>query len=194
MSSKRACSPAYKVSIDCSNLRVVRLRFLSDFYFIFKCRFYDEGYRDGFSHGRIHGLIEGRALGRENGFEVWEELGFYEGFSKTWMAVLVKQGRSDEYVLYSPISPSINSMFFIYFIHFVIYLPSPSGVHHNTSDTSSTPSHNSHAPTPPRRIPLLTRSTSRNSSVKSDRVIKCSARPSACVQGYKVQKSQRWRT
>ncbi|KIM35588.1 hypothetical protein M413DRAFT_449638 [Hebeloma cylindrosporum] len=58
--------------------------------------FYDEGYQNGFSHGRIHGLIEGRALGREKGFEMWEELGFYEGFAKTWMAVLVKQGKSDE--------------------------------------------------------------------------------------------------
>jgi predicted transposase YdaD len=63
---------------------------------VFKHRFYDEGYRDGFSHGRIHGLIEGRALGGEKGFEIWEELGFYEGFAKTWRAVLVKQGRADE--------------------------------------------------------------------------------------------------
>ena len=28
---------------------------------------------------------------------MWEELGFYEGFAKTWMAMLVKQGKSDEY-------------------------------------------------------------------------------------------------
>ena len=37
------------------------------------------GYHDGFAHRRIHGLIEGRGLGREKGFEMWEELGFYEG-------------------------------------------------------------------------------------------------------------------
>ncbi|KAF8893719.1 hypothetical protein CPB84DRAFT_1682878 [Gymnopilus junonius] len=60
--------------------------------------FYDAGYQDGFAHGRIHGLIEGRALGREKGFEIWEELGFYEGFALTWRALLVKQGKEDEYV------------------------------------------------------------------------------------------------
>ncbi|KAI0795896.1 hypothetical protein C8Q75DRAFT_711061 [Abortiporus biennis] len=43
--------------------------------------FYDEGYADGHAHGRIHGLIEGRALGREKGFEMWEEIGYYEGFA-----------------------------------------------------------------------------------------------------------------
>ena len=61
-----------------------------------KYRFYDQGYQDGFAHGRIHGLIEGRALGREKGFEIWEELGFYEGFALTWRAVLAKQGREEE--------------------------------------------------------------------------------------------------
>ncbi|KAL0956518.1 hypothetical protein HGRIS_002659 [Hohenbuehelia grisea] len=60
--------------------------------------FYDEGYKDGFDHGRIHGLIEGRALGREKGFEMWEELGFYEGFAKTWDAVCTKRANdSDTY-------------------------------------------------------------------------------------------------
>ncbi|THH03366.1 hypothetical protein EW146_g10456 [Bondarzewia mesenterica] len=49
--------------------------------------FYDSGYADGFAHGRIHGLIEGRALGREKGFEMWEEVGFYEGFARTWIAL-----------------------------------------------------------------------------------------------------------
>ena len=58
----------------------------------FLLRFYDEGYKDGFAHGRIHGLIEGRALGREKGFEMWEELGFYEGFALVWHAVLSAQG------------------------------------------------------------------------------------------------------
>ncbi|KAG2022414.1 hypothetical protein CC2G_000164 [Coprinopsis cinerea AmutBmut pab1-1] len=55
--------------------------------------FFDEGYKDGYAHGRIHGLIEGRALGREKGFEMWEELGFYEGFAMTWRAILVKDGK-----------------------------------------------------------------------------------------------------
>ena len=56
--------------------------------------FYDSGYNDGFAHGRIHGLIEGRALGREKGFEMWEELSFYEGFALTW-----KITTESEYVL-----------------------------------------------------------------------------------------------
>lgn len=43
-------------------------------------------------------MIEGRALGREKGFEMWEELGFYEGFAKIWQAIYTKQGRTDEYV------------------------------------------------------------------------------------------------
>jgi hypothetical protein len=58
--------------------------------------FYDVGHEDGFAHGRIHGLIEGRALGREKGFEMWEELGFYEGFALMWQAIYAKQGREDE--------------------------------------------------------------------------------------------------
>ncbi|KAJ6618244.1 hypothetical protein B0H10DRAFT_1647805, partial [Mycena sp. CBHHK59/15] len=59
--------------------------------------FYDSGHEDGFAHGRIHGLIEGRALGREKGFEMWEELGFYEGFALTWKAIYTSQGRDDEF-------------------------------------------------------------------------------------------------
>ncbi|KAF8640989.1 hypothetical protein AX17_000634 [Amanita inopinata Kibby_2008] len=58
--------------------------------------FYDVGYQDGFAHGRIHGLIEGRALGREKGFEMWEELGFYEGFALMWAAIYKQQGRVDD--------------------------------------------------------------------------------------------------
>ncbi|KAF8734426.1 GTPase activator, partial [Rhizoctonia solani] len=54
------------------------------------CRFYKTGHEDGFQHGRIHGLIEGRALGREKGFEMWEELGFYEGFAGVWIRVAAK--------------------------------------------------------------------------------------------------------
>ncbi|KAI0084511.1 hypothetical protein BDY19DRAFT_987455 [Irpex rosettiformis] len=58
--------------------------------------FYDEGYKDGFDHGRIHGLIEGRALGREKGFEMWEELGFYEGFALLWKGIQEAQGVKDD--------------------------------------------------------------------------------------------------
>jgi hypothetical protein len=80
--------------------------------------FCDTGYADGFAHGRIHGLIEGRALGREKGFEMWEELAFYEGFARTWQAVYTAQGRDDECVLPSqgrnkihwcPVARSITS-------------------------------------------------------------------------------------
>jgi hypothetical protein len=52
-----------------------------------KKRFYTAGYEDGYAHGRLHGLIEGRALGAEKGFELWEELGFYEGVARLWTAV-----------------------------------------------------------------------------------------------------------
>ncbi|KAH8980458.1 DUF1715-domain-containing protein [Lactarius hatsudake] len=49
--------------------------------------FYKVGYEDGYAHGRLHGLVEGRALGAEKGFELWEELGFYEGAARLWTAV-----------------------------------------------------------------------------------------------------------
>ncbi|OCH90402.1 DUF1715-domain-containing protein [Obba rivulosa] len=58
--------------------------------------FYEHGHQDGYAHGRIHGLIEGRALGREKGFEMWEELGFYEGFATMWHAVQMSQGSPDD--------------------------------------------------------------------------------------------------
>ncbi|THU97412.1 hypothetical protein K435DRAFT_721908 [Dendrothele bispora CBS 962.96] len=58
--------------------------------------FYDSGYKDGFEHGRIHGLIEGRALGREKGFEIWEEIGFYEGFALMWNGILVRDGKTED--------------------------------------------------------------------------------------------------
>lgn len=60
--------------------------------------FYDQGYEDGYTHGRIHGLIEGRALGREKGFEMWEELGFYEGFALLWRVTLTSLSRDNECV------------------------------------------------------------------------------------------------
>ncbi|KAJ8078802.1 hypothetical protein PM082_013085 [Marasmius tenuissimus] len=58
--------------------------------------FYDSGYEDGHAHGRVHGLIEGRALGREKGFEMWEEISFYEGFAIFWRSVCIAQGREDD--------------------------------------------------------------------------------------------------
>jgi hypothetical protein len=41
-------------------------------------------------------LIEGRALGREKGYEMFEELGFYEGFARTWKNLYDKEGKSEE--------------------------------------------------------------------------------------------------
>ncbi|KAF9652968.1 hypothetical protein BDM02DRAFT_2423009 [Thelephora ganbajun] len=66
-----------------------------------RSRFYDEGYKDGFAHGRIHGLIEGRALGRTKGYEMFEELGFYEGFSLTWKKIYESTGGSEDRAIHN---------------------------------------------------------------------------------------------
>jgi len=63
--------------------------------------FYDGGYEDGFAHGRIHGMIEGRALGREKGYEMFEELGFYEGFALTWKNIYESTGRSEDRAIHN---------------------------------------------------------------------------------------------
>ncbi|KAI0338762.1 DUF1715-domain-containing protein [Trametopsis cervina] len=63
--------------------------------------FYDEGYKDGYEHGKIHGLIEGRDLGREKGFEMWEELGFYEGFALTWKSIHASQDGKDDRIVHN---------------------------------------------------------------------------------------------
>lgn len=55
--------------------------------------FYDQGLATGTPHGQLHGLFEGRALGREKGWELWEEVGYYEGVSKLWRAILLAQGK-----------------------------------------------------------------------------------------------------
>ena len=35
-------------------------------------------------------------MGREKGFEMWEELGFYEGFAIMWKAIVESQAVQDE--------------------------------------------------------------------------------------------------
>lgn len=55
-------------------------------------RFYEQGYREGFDHGQLHGTFEGRELGREKAFEIWEEVGFYEGFGEFWRDVQEAKG------------------------------------------------------------------------------------------------------
>lgn len=62
-------------------------------------RFYDVGYEDGFQHGQIHGRIEGRELGRQKGFEMWEELGLYEGFAMLWKVANENGESNDGYLL-----------------------------------------------------------------------------------------------
>lgn len=57
--------------------------------------FYQEGLASGQPHGELHGLFEGRALGREKCWELWEEVGYYEGAAQLWKAVLVAQGKQD---------------------------------------------------------------------------------------------------
>lgn len=46
-------------------------------------------------HGKIHGRIEGREFGKTKGFEMWEELGFYEGFANVWKAASERDGVGD---------------------------------------------------------------------------------------------------
>ncbi|WVQ75493.1 hypothetical protein IAR50_005118 [Cryptococcus sp. DSM 104548] len=51
-------------------------------------KFYNEGYDAGHAHGRLHGLFEGRELGKEKAWELWEEVGFYDGWASMWIQVL----------------------------------------------------------------------------------------------------------
>lgn len=50
--------------------------------------FYQAGYEGGYPHGELHGLFEGRELGREKSWELWEEIGYYEGTAKLWQTIL----------------------------------------------------------------------------------------------------------
>lgn len=49
---------------------------------------YQLGYTQGFDHGALHGTFEGRDLGRTKGFELWEEVGFYQGLAQVWQSAL----------------------------------------------------------------------------------------------------------
>lgn len=48
--------------------------------------FYSSGYQDGYDHGRLHGLFEGREIGKEKAYEIWEEVGYYEGWAMSHLA------------------------------------------------------------------------------------------------------------
>ncbi|KAL7415380.1 hypothetical protein BDY24DRAFT_439800 [Mrakia frigida] len=53
--------------------------------------FYSSGFQEGYAHGALHGTFEGRALGKEKAFELWEEVGFYEGMGLFWKDLLEAQ-------------------------------------------------------------------------------------------------------
>jgi len=57
---------------------------------------YHEGLAEGISHGQVHGLIEGRELGAQKGWEIWEELGYYDGWAEFWLAFSGAEGRVRE--------------------------------------------------------------------------------------------------
>ena len=58
-------------------------------------RFFAEGYAAGHAHGKLHGTFEGREIGREKAFELWEEVGYYEGWAGFWIEVLQRKGVMD---------------------------------------------------------------------------------------------------
>ncbi len=63
-------------------------------------QFYTQGYEAGYGHGKLHGMFDGRALGREKGWELWEEVGYYEGVCLAWIPVLKAQHASPRFGLF----------------------------------------------------------------------------------------------
>ncbi|KAK4057762.1 hypothetical protein OIO90_000981 [Microbotryomycetes sp. JL221] len=57
-------------------------------------QFYAAGYNAGQPHGSLHGLFEGRALGREKAWDMWTELGHYEGTARLLLMIIESQGAS----------------------------------------------------------------------------------------------------
>ena len=97
-------------------------------------RFYHVGYEDGYKHGRLHGLIEGRALGAEKGFELWEELGFYEGAARFWTTIAATDASgTDACVLVLTLSeipytrkPTADPLFCLFLFPFFFLTNTPS--------------------------------------------------------------------
>ncbi|GAA6012965.1 hypothetical protein JCM11491_000923 [Sporobolomyces phaffii] len=56
-------------------------------------QFYSSGFNSGFPHGELHGLFEGRELGRDKSWELWEEIGYYQGVAQLWKAILARQAK-----------------------------------------------------------------------------------------------------
>jgi flagellar biosynthesis/type III secretory pathway protein FliH len=69
--------------------------------------FFQQGYQDGHAHGQLHGLFEGRELGKEKAFEIWEELGYYEGWAGLFLSNLKQTGKEGRYV--NPQLPHIDT-------------------------------------------------------------------------------------
>ncbi|KAG9298909.1 hypothetical protein G9A89_015931 [Geosiphon pyriformis] len=46
--------------------------------------FLDQGREDGLRDGKPSGIIEGRILGSKHGFQLAQEIGFYNGVAETW--------------------------------------------------------------------------------------------------------------
>lgn len=57
---------------------------------------YQDGFEQGHEHGQLHGTFEGRDLGRVKGFELWEEVGFYEGTARTWRRLIECSAPADK--------------------------------------------------------------------------------------------------
>ena len=85
-------------------------------------RFYTAGYDDGYAHGRLHGLLEGRALGAEKGFELWEELGFYEGAARLWTAVFSTDSNGTDACVPPPSLPALAPVSAASLIHFLLHV------------------------------------------------------------------------
>lgn len=79
---------------------------MSEFLTTLEEQFYAQGVAEGTPHGELHGLFEGRALGREKGWELWEEVGYYEGMATLWRAVLLAQAKPGRCVSRSVSEPS----------------------------------------------------------------------------------------
>lgn len=91
--SVRFCAP---LRINLSRLPCAQMADdadMSDFLLTLEDRFYAQGMEGGTAHGELHGVFEGRALGREKGWELWEEVGYYEGVATFWRAILTAQGK-----------------------------------------------------------------------------------------------------
>ncbi|WRT69015.1 uncharacterized protein IL334_005997 [Kwoniella shivajii] len=59
-------------------------------------KFYKEGYESGYAHGKLHGLFEGRELGREKAWELWEEVGYYQGWANVYVSLLNGNGNGNK--------------------------------------------------------------------------------------------------